>query len=91
MKKNDLILKVSEKLNIKKKDATKIIDATFDTIIEALAEGEKVSVSGFGIFSTRHRAERIGKKPQTGEPVKVPAATVPSFKASKSLKEAVNK
>ena len=66
------------------------MDSTLSAIVDAMAKGDKVQLVGFGTFETKQRGERTGKNPRTGEAVKIPATTVPSFKPGKSLKEAVD-
>lgn len=89
MNKVELVAAVAEKTDLSKKDAEKAVRAFVDTITGALAGGEKVQLIGFGTFETRKRAARIGKNPQTGAEVKIPAAKVPVFKAGKALKETI--
>ncbi|AXY25845.1 DNA-binding protein [Suicoccus acidiformans] len=87
--KAELVERVAEKTNLTKKDATSAVEAVFETIEEALADGERVQVIGFGTFEVRERAARKGRNPQTGDEIDIPATKVPAFKAGKSLKEAV--
>lgn len=87
--KAELVERVAEKTNLTKKDVTATIEALFETIQEALADGERVQVIGFGTFEVRQRAARKGRNPQTGEEIEIPASKVPGFKAGKGLKEAV--
>ncbi|MGX7152507.1 HU family DNA-binding protein [Enterococcus sulfureus] len=87
--KAELIEKVAAATDLTKKDATAAVDAVFSTIQEALANGEKVQLIGFGNFEVRTRAERKGRNPQTGEEIKIPASKVPAFKPGKALKDAV--
>lgn len=89
MNKTELISAVAEKTGASKKDAEKVVNATFDVITEALSKGDKVALIGFGNFEVRERAAREGKNPQTGEKIKIAACKVPAFKAGKALKEAV--
>ncbi len=89
MNKTELINAVAEATDLSKKDAGKAVDAVFDTILNALAKGEKVQLIGFGNFEVRHRAARKGRNPQTGEEIEIPASKVPAFKPGKALKEAV--
>lgn len=91
MTKAELIAVVSEKTQLTKKDSEKAVAAVIDAITEALAEGEKVSIVGFGTFEVKERAERMGHNPQTGEPMPIAASKAPVFKAGKALKEAVAK
>ena len=92
MNKNELISKVKDNIDIEvsKKDLDTIICGTFDTIKNTLASGEKVAIAGFGSFEVAERAARECKNPRTGEPVHVEASKAPRFKASKTLKDAVN-
>ncbi len=89
MNKKQLIDKVAKKTGAKKKDVKKIIDATIDTIIEALTKEEKVQLVGFGSFEVRKAAARKGVNPQTKEPIQIPERKVPKFKPGKTLKEKV--
>jgi DNA-binding protein HU-beta len=89
MTKTDLIAKVAEVTEMTKKDSAKVVDAVLDAIAEALKNGEKVQLLGFGTFMVRERAARKGRNPQTGEEIDIPATKVPAFKPSKQLKEAV--
>lgn len=91
LNKTELITSVAEKANLTKKDTEKVVNALFESIEEALANGEKIQIIGFGTFEVRERAEREGRNPQTNETIKIPASKVPAFKAGKVLKEAVNK
>ncbi|NLN16299.1 MAG: HU family DNA-binding protein [Firmicutes bacterium] len=89
MNKSDLVAMVAEKANLTKKVASQAVEATLASIGDALANGEKVTLVGFGTFEVRHRAARKGVNPATGEPIDIPACKVPAFKAGKALKEAV--
>jgi len=91
LNKTDLINSVSEKAEVTKKDAEKIINAVFASIEDALAANEKVQLVGFGTFEVKERAARVGRNPQTGETINISAAKVPTFKAGKGLKDAVAK
>lgn len=86
-----LIERVAEKTGLTKKDATVAVDAVFKTIQDALVDGEKVQLIGFGNFEVRERAARKGRNPQTGKEIEIPASKVPAFKPGKGLKDAVNK
>ena len=88
MTKQDLVNEVAE-VGISKKQAADAVNAIFDTIKDALADGEKVSLVGFGSFSVKKREAREGRNPRTGEPLEIAAKTVPVFKAGKALKDAV--
>lgn len=91
MNKTELITAVAEKANISKKDSELVVNATIDTIVSALKDGEKVQLVGFGSFEVKHRAEHPGRNPKTKESIVIPATTVPAFKAGKALKDAVAK
>ena len=90
MNKSDLINAVATKAELTKKDADAAVSAVISAISEALAAGESVQLVGFGTFEVRARAAK-GRNPKTGEPLTVPAAKVPAFKAGKALKDSVNK
>lgn len=90
MNKVELINAVMEKADMGKAEATTAVSAVFDVITDSLKAGEQVSVPGFGIFQRKDRAARQGRNPQTGATILIPAAKVPSFKAGKGLKDAVN-
>ena len=90
MNKNDLIAKVSEDSDLSKADATKAVDAVFDTITGSLQSGNEVRLVGFGTFSVTRRQASQGRNPRTGEKIQIPASNPPKFKAGKALKEAVN-
>ena len=88
MTKQDLIDAVAES-GMSKKQAAEAVGAIFDSIKGALADGEKVSLVGFGSFSVKKRAAREGRNPRTGKTIKIKAKKVPVFKAGKALKDAV--
>lgn len=90
MNKNDLVNAVARKAVISKKEGEAAVNAVLDTITEALSKGESVKIVGFGIFGVKNRAPRIGRNPQTKEPVEIPATKAPVFKAGKDLKDAVS-
>ena len=91
MKKTDLIAAVAEQTGLSKKDAEKALNATIDTIIKAVAEGDKIQITGFGTFEQRQRNARTGVDPRTGNSIEIPASKVPAFKAGKGFKDIVNK
>lgn len=91
MNKTELVNAVAEKADFSKKDADKAVAAVLDSITDALAQGDKVQIVGFGTFEVRARAEKQGRNPKTGEAMVVPASNLPAFKAGKALKEAVAK
>ncbi|MEK7599266.1 MAG: HU family DNA-binding protein [Patescibacteria group bacterium] len=80
---------VHEKLGGTKKAADDVVDLVFDTIVNALKNGQEVAIAGFGAFSVKQRAARKARNPRTGEMVDVPAMKAPKFKAGKNLKESV--
>ena len=91
MNKTELIAKVAEKSELSKKDAEKAVAAILDTIVSAVAEGDKIQLVGFGTFEQRQRNERSGVDPRSNTKITIPASKVPAFKAGSKFKEAVNK
>ena len=91
MNKTELTAIVAEKSGITKKDAERVVSATFETIAAQLQAGEKVQISGFGIFEVKKREDRVGRNPRTKEEIQIPATHQPVFKASKVLKDSVRK
>ncbi len=90
MTKAEFIDKVADKSGLSKKDAAAAVDAFLDSVEDALKAGDTVTFTGFGKFSTQHRAARTGVNPRNpGEKVHIPAATVPKFSAGSALKAAV--
>lgn len=89
MNKTELVAAVATKAELSKKDAEAAVKAVIESVTEALADGEKVALVGFGTFDVKTRAARTGKNPRTGEAIEIPAAKVPSFKAGSALKDAV--
>jgi len=90
MNKTELIAAVAEKAEISKKDAEKAVKAFTDVIADELVKGEKIQLVGFGTFEVAERAEREGRNPKSGEPMKIAASKSPKFKAGKALKDMVN-
>ena len=90
MNKTELVAKIAEKAEIKKVDAEKALKAFEEAVTAELVAGGEVRLVGFGTFEARTRNARTGKNPRTNEPIKIPAATVPAFKAGKAFKDAVN-
>jgi len=88
--KAELISAVAENAGLKKVEAEKAVAAFINAVTDALKAGDKLSLVGFGTFSTSKRAARKGQNPQTGKKINIAAATVPKFKPGKSLKDAVN-
>lgn len=89
MKKTNLVESVATKAELSKKDAEAAVTAVIDSITEALKDGEKVTLVGFGTFEVKERAARTGLNPRTKEKIEIAAAKVPGFKAGKALKDAV--
>jgi DNA-binding protein HU-beta len=89
MRKQDLIDAVSAKSNLPKRQVAMVVDATFNAIRDAMAEGQKVTMTGFGSFEVAQRNEREGRNPRTGEKIKIGARRVPQFHAGSELKRAV--
>ena len=89
MNKTELIAAVAEKAGLSKKDAEKALNATVDAITEALVNGDKVQLVGFGGFETKQREARMGRNPKTKETIEIPASKLPVFKAGKALKDKV--
>jgi len=90
MKKAELIEAMADAAEISKAAAGKALDGLLDAIVVSLQRGEDVSLVGFGTFAVRARAARSGRNPKTGETINIEASRVPSFKAGKALKDAVN-
>lgn len=91
MNKTELIAAAAEKAGLTKKDTERVLNAAMDSVIAALAQGQRVQISGFGVFETKTREARVGRNPRTKETIEIPATRTPAFKASKALKDAVAK
>lgn len=89
MTKDELVAKVSEKTGIKKVDIHKTLDTVINTIIETIKAGDKVNITGLGIFKLKDKKARLARNPKTGESIQVPAKKAPKFLPSKNFKEAV--
>lgn len=90
MNKSELIDAIAAAADLSKADAGRALDATIESITGALKKGDSVSLVGFGTFQVKLRAAREGRNPQTGATIQIAEANVPSFKAGKALKDAVN-
>ena len=90
MKKVEFVEAVAAKTGFTKADATRAADAVWDVVKEALVNGDKIAIAGFGTFSVGERAAREGRNPQTGETVKIAACKSAKFKAASALKDALN-
>ena len=91
MNKVKLIAQIAEKSGLSKKDAEKALAAVIDTITEAVSNGDKVQLVGFGSFEVKQREARVGRNPKTKEAIEIPATRVPVFKAGRALKDSVAK
>ena len=89
MNKKELAEVIAEKFDLTKIKSNEIVDTVFESMVDALADGQKVEISGFGKFEVKTRAARTGINPQTKETIDIPASNTPSFKASKNLKDRV--
>lgn len=90
MNKAELIEAMADAADISKAAAARALEGMVDAITGAMKEGDQVSLIGFGTFSVKERAARQGRNPQTGETIQIKASNIPSFKAGKALKDAVN-
>lgn len=90
MTKADLVEKIASQVLLSKKDSEVVVNTVFRSIIQALSDGDKVELRGFGSFRTRERKSRVGRNPKTGDKVDVPEKKVPFFKPGKNLKKLVN-
>ncbi len=90
MNKSELIDAIATSADLPKAAAGRALDAMVDSVTKALQGGDQVVLVGFGTFSVKDRAARTGRNPQTGQPIEIAAAKIPSFKAGKALKDAVN-
>lgn len=90
MNRTELVAAIAEKTDLTQKATEKILAAILATVKETVACGDKVQLIGFGTFDSRKRSERTGHNPATGEEIKIPAATVPAFKAGKAFKAMVD-
>src|SRR5205823_4442783 len=90
MTKAELVEDVARAAELTKKDAERLVEIVFESIIETLNHGEKIELRGFGSFRVRSRGARRGRNPKTGAPVDIPAKRVPYFKPGKEMKELIN-
>ncbi len=91
MNKAELVDIVAKDAATTKKDAENVINKAMETIVKAVAQGEKVTLVGFGTFEARQRKARTGRNPKTNQPLHIPAKRVPGFRVGKEFSEAVNK
>jgi DNA-binding protein HU-beta len=85
--KSDLIKSIADEHGLKLTEATRLVDAVFDTITDNLRRGEQVAISGFGTFMTKSRAARDGRNPASGATIKIPARTSMAFKPAQAMKD----
>ena len=90
MNKAELIDAIADSADLSKAAAGRSLDAAIEAITKALKKGDTVTLVGFGTFSVRKRAARMGRNPRTGDAIKIKASKVPAFKAGKALKDAIN-
>ncbi|WP_053980667.1 HU family DNA-binding protein [Marinagarivorans algicola] len=90
MNKSELVDAIAASADISKAAAGRALDAVTESITNALKDGDQVALVGFGTFLVKERAARTGRNPQTGQPIEIAAANIPTFKPGKALKDAVN-
>ena len=90
MNKSELVGDIAARAGLSRADAGRALEATIAAIGDSLKNSESVSIVGFGTFSVKQRGERSGRNPRTGETIRIPASSIPSFKAGKALKDAVS-
>ena len=90
MTKADIVEGVYEKVGFSKKESAEIVELVFDTVKETLERGDKIKISGFGNFQVRQKKTRMGRNPQSGQPIQIPARRVLTFRPSQVLKSALN-
>jgi len=90
MNKAELIDAIADSAELSKASAARALDSAIESITKALKKGDTITLVGFGTFSVRKRAARLGRNPRTGESIKIKASKVPGFKAGKALKDAIN-
>jgi DNA-binding protein HU-beta len=91
MNKSDLVAAAAEASGIAKKDVQRVMDAALDIIISRVSQGEKVQLSGFGVFEAKQRNARVGRNPHTRQAIEIPSTRVPDFKPSQNFKVIVGK
>jgi len=89
MTKKDIVLKVSDDTNLKQIDVKKVVQKTFDCIVDSLARGEKIELRNFGVFKIKQRRSRIGRNPRTNQVIPVPPRKVVVFKAGLEMKQKI--
>ncbi len=91
MTRSELVVELSNRLGISPKESDRILRTLTETIEESLAQGQKITISGFGTFERRRRKATVARNPKTHEPMKIAEQYVAAFRAGSSLKEAVKK
>jgi len=91
MNKSELVAKIAQKTGLSKKDSEKALNACVESVTEALVAGDRVHMFGFGVFEVKERKAHVGRNPRTKETIEIPASKNLQFKASRVLKEAINK
>ena len=91
MNKTEFVAAIAEKAGLSKKDADKAVSALIETVTDALKNGDKIQLVGFGTFEVRERPERTGRNPRTKETITIPATKVPAFKAGQGFKATISK
>lgn len=89
MNKGELVAKISEDLDLTQKQVDQVVTALLEEIKDQVAKGEKITLTGFGVFQKRSRKGRTGRNPRTGEEIKITASSVPAFSAGKQFKDTV--
>lgn len=89
MTKRELVIRVADRLGYTQCEVGDVIQATLDSIIETLADGNRIEIRNFGVFELKKRDARLGRNPRTGEPVPIEEKSVPVFKPGKALKQLV--
>ncbi len=87
MNKSEIVSALADRLELTKREADIAVDTVFESIIDAVSNGEKVNIAGFGVFEVKEKAERRGRNPRTGEEIVIPGKKTLSFKPSKNLKD----
>lgn len=91
MNKTELVALTAERTGLTKKDTERVLNAALDALSAAMADGDKVQLSGFGVFDVKPREARVGRNPHTKETIEIPATKVPVFKPSKALRDLIAK
>ena len=89
MRKGELVASVVSKTNVSRSVAEAVINATLATIIDSVAAGDQITITGFGSFESRDRQARVGRNPQNGQPIQIPASRAPAFRPGRPFTDAV--